>query len=265
MERLVGYLGRETLALLASAGRVGGLISSTGYWTFLAPLRWRRAIRWGSALDQAVKMGVEAVPIVFLITFSTGLIIAMQSAYQLRRFGALVFTANLVGVAMTRELAPLITAIVVAGRSGSAIAAELGTMKVSEEVDALNTMGLNPVRFLVVPRMLALVLVLPCLTVFADFMGIFGGLVLAVTQLELGSARYLNQTVEALVLADFLTGLVKSFVFALIIGQVGCYQGLRVEGGAGGVGRNTTASVVASIFLIILADLIFTALFYFTG
>jgi phospholipid/cholesterol/gamma-HCH transport system permease protein len=211
-----------------------------------------------------VRIGVNSVPIVGVITFFVGLIIAMQAAYQLKRFGATIYVADLVGVSMTRELGPLITAIIIAGRSGSAIAAELGTMKVGEELDALKTMALNPVGFLVVPRTLAMIIVLPCLTVLADFLGIAGGFVLAITNLKLSFVAYFNQTATAILLKDFITGLVKSFFFAIIIAQIGAYEGFSVQGGAEGVGKSTTASVVVSIFMIIVADLLFTSLFYST-
>jgi phospholipid/cholesterol/gamma-HCH transport system permease protein len=188
----------------------------------------------------------------------------MQAAYQLERFGATIFVANLVAVSITRELGPLLTAIIIAGRSGSAIAAEIGTMKVAEEIDALRTMGLNPIQFLVVPRTMAMMIMLPCLVILADLVGIFGGYVIAVLSLDIGTIRYYNQTAGALVMKDLITGLVKTEFFALIISAIGCYEGFMVEGGAEGVGKSTTASVVISIFLIIAADVFFTALFYST-
>ena len=190
------------------------------------------------------------------------MIVALQSAYQLQRMGAVNLVANLVAVIVTRELAPLLTAIVVAGRFGSAIAAELATMKVSQEIDALTVMGIDPVSFLVVPRVLALLISLPCLTVFADLVGILGGLVVAVGSLGLGMSAYVTDSVDALRLEDIVTGLVKAVSFAGIIGLVGCHQGLGTRGGAEEVGRATTASVVRSIVLIIAADLFVTALFY---
>jgi phospholipid/cholesterol/gamma-HCH transport system permease protein len=211
-----------------------------------------------------VRIGVNSVPIVGIISFFVGLIIAMQAAYQLARFGATIYVADLVGVSVTRELGPLITAIIIAGRSGSAIAAEIGTMKVSEEIDALSTMALNPIGFLIVPRTLAMIVVVPCLTILSDFLGIAGGFVLAVFNLKLPFIAYFNQTATAILFKDFLTGLVKSFFFAIIIAQIGAYQGFSVQGGAEGVGKSTTASVVSSIFLIIVADLVFTMLFFST-
>lgn len=263
MRHPAGQTGRNVVMFLVHVARIFSQTCQTVSWIFIGPLRGNK-IRWTFASTQIVRMGVESIPIVSIIAFSTGLIIAMQAAYQLEQFGALIYVADLVGVSMCRELGPLITAIVVSGRSGSAIAAEIGTMKVSEEIDALQTMALNPIGFLVVPRTLAMMFVLPCLTVIADFVGIAGGFVLAVTNLQLSFVAYFNETVNAIVAKDFLTGLVKSFFFALIIAQVGAFQGFRVKGGAEGVGKSTTASVVTSIFLVILADLLFTMLFYST-
>jgi len=204
------------------------------------------------------------LPIVCLIAFFVGLIIAMQSAYQLKQFGAIIYVANLTAVSITRELAPLLTAIVITGRSGSAITAEIGTMKVSEEIDALTTMGLNTISYLVVPKTLAMLIMLPCLTIIADFIGILGGYFISIATLDIASIRYVNQTVSALAFKDVFGGLVKSVFFALIIAVIGCYEGLNVEGGAEGVGKSTTKSVVTSIFLIIAADVFFTGLFYAT-
>jgi phospholipid/cholesterol/gamma-HCH transport system permease protein len=197
-----------------------------------------------------------------LIAFFVGLIIAMQSAYQLAKFGASVYVADLVAVSITRELAPLLTAIVVAGRSGSAITAEIGTMKVSEEIDALKTMGFNPISFLVVPRTLAMMIMLPSLTIVADLIGIIGGYVISMATLDVTSLRYVNQTVAALTMKDLASGLTKSFFFAMIIAIIGSHEGFKVKGGADGVGKSTTRSVVTSIFLIIAADVFFTALFF---
>ena len=224
-----------------------------------------KGFRWPATFRQMVRIGVESLPIVFLIAGSVGMIVALQAATQLRRVGATIYVADLVGVSLTRELGPLMTAIIIAGRSGSAIAAELGTMKVSEEVDALTAMGLDPVEFLAIPRIVAMVVMLPCLTILADVIGILGGVTVAWVSLEIPVGNYLEQTLRALMLKDILSGLIKSGVFAVIIAGVGCYQGFRVEGGAEGVGRRTTASVVASIFLIIAADLIFTLIFYVLG
>jgi phospholipid/cholesterol/gamma-HCH transport system permease protein len=258
----LGRLGRWGLGLPGRAHFVIRLILDSLYWTFVAPFAGK-GLRVGNTFEEMVKVGVNAVPIVALISFSIGLIVAMQSAYQLQHFGAMIFTADLVAVAQTRELGPLMTAIVVAGRSGSGIAAEIGTMKVGEEIDALRSMGFNPVKFLVVPKLLALAIMVPCLNLLADLIGIGGGILMGVVNLDLGFARYLNRTLDALAMKDIITGLIKSVVFAQLIGITGCYMGFIVEGGAEGVGRRTTQSVVVSIFLIILADAVFTALFYY--
>ncbi|NLP09112.1 ABC transporter permease [bacterium] len=256
-------MGRRTFTLVGGLGRMGQFTRTTLRGMLVDP--WRgRAIRWGAAFEQMVRIGVASLPIVVTISFIVGLIIAMQSAYQLQRFGAVIFVADLVGVSVTRELAPLMTAILVTGRSGSAIAAEIGSMKVAEELDALNAMALHPIRFLVVPRTLAMMIVLPCLTVIADLLGILGGMVLGVTMLDISWIAYFNETAEALTLKDFLSGLIKSFFFAIIIALVGAFEGFHVAGGAEGVGKATTTAVVRSIFLIILADMVFTALFYST-
>jgi len=264
VKNTLGATGRTVLNYLGHVSRLVDLTKDTLFWALVAPWKGRGRIRWKSTIHQMVLIGFNSIPIVAIICFFVGLIMAMQAAYQLERFGASIYVADLVGVSMTRELGPLLTAIIVAGRSGSAIAAEIGTMKVNEEIDALQTMGLNPVNFLVVPRLLALLIVLPCLSLIADVVGILGGFFLAVFNLNISFIRYFNQTAEALVLKDVITGLVKTGFFATIIAQVGSYQGFIVEGGAEGVGKSTTTSVVTSIFLIIIADLITTMIFYST-
>lgn len=236
----------ELIELLHDTMRVGWLV-----------LRGKRKAPTSATIEQAVLIGVDAVMIVCLLSFLLGLIIAFQSAWQLREFGANIYVANLVGISMTREFGPMMTAIMLAGRSGSAIAAELGTMKVSEEIDALHVMGIEPVRFLVLPRLAALSVVQPALTLMADFVGIAGGFVIGVLMLDLSTNVYLEQTIGAVELPDFLHGILKSVVFAWIIGITACYSGLKIEGGAAGVGRAATKSVVTSIFLIIVADSIF--------
>jgi len=259
--KLFGRIGRPTLSFLEQLGKVTNLASQTFYWTFVAPFKGK-GLRWKSTVEQMVRMGFESLPIVITISFFVGLIIAMQSAYQLKQFGATIYVADLVAVSILRELSPLLTAIVVTGRSGSAIAAEIGTMKVSEEIDALQTMGFNPIKFLVVPKTLALLIMLPMLTIISDFVGILGGYIISMASLQITSARFINQTIAALTFRDLSSGLVKSFFFALIISKIGAYEGFNVEGGAEGVGKSTTRSVVASIFLIIAADVFFTALFF---
>jgi phospholipid/cholesterol/gamma-HCH transport system permease protein len=259
---VVGTTGRLTLNAAYAVCRACVLIVDTLNWTFVQPLRGK-GLRVRSAVLHFVQFGVNSLPIVGLISFLIGAIMAMQSAYQLARFGATQYIANLVGVAAIRELAPLMTAILLAGRSGSAITAEIGTMKVAEEIDALEVMGINPTKFLVIPKFLAMLFAIPCLTVLATFIMILGGYALSVGVLHVDSGVYLSNTGHALSMKDFATGFTKSVFFAVVICLVGVYRGFQVEGGAEGVGRMTTSSVVTSIFLIIIVDLVFTALFFF--
>jgi phospholipid/cholesterol/gamma-HCH transport system permease protein len=262
MVEVFGATGRVALNALYGCARVCVLIVDTFVWLVVAPVR-RKGLRVRSAVEHFVEYGVGSLPIVSLICFLVGAIIAMQSAYQLARFGAMRYIADLVGVSAMRELAPLMTAILIAGRSGSAITAEIGTMKVAEEIDALEVIGLNPIKFLVVPAFLGMLLALPCVTILAMAIMILGGLALSTLVLGLDAVAYLGQTADALVGKDLVTGMVKSVFFALAICWVGVYRGFQVEGGAAGVGRKTTASVVTSITAIIVIDMIFTALFYF--
>lgn len=261
-ESLAG-LGRTAIEAAATVRACADLAREIFYWTFIAPWRRMRSnIRWESAIEQGVRIGWEAILIVVVINLFVGMISALQSASLLKQFGQLLLVANAVALSMTRELGPLLTAIIVAGRSGSAFTAEIGSMKMAEEVDALTTMGLNPVRFLMVPRVLAMMISLPILTLIADFTGIFGGWVVAVSIIDLGSWQYIRHTVDAIDMMDVMRGFTKSVVFAFLIAMTGCYLGIKVEGGAEGVGRSTTNSVVVSIFLIIFANLIFTAIFF---
>ena len=231
-------------------------------WTIVAPLRGK-GLRIKSAIESFVEFGVRSLPIVGMICFLVGVIIALQSSYTLAKWGANRFIATLVAVSALREMAPLMTAVIITGRSGSAITAEIGTMKVGEEIDALDVMGLNPVKYLVVPKFLAMILAVPCVTVLAMFIMIVGGYVASVLIVGVDPVIYINQTIDSLVEKDLVTGLVKSVFFGIAICWVGVYRGLQVEGGAEGVGKKTTSSVVTSIFLIILVDLVFTVLFYY--
>lgn len=225
--------------------------------------RHPRQIRWRETWVYMERAGVDGVPIVVLVSFLMGLITAFQAAIQLQQFGADVFVANLVGLSITRELAPLMTAILAAGRSGAAFAAEIGTMKVSEEVDALTTMGLDRTRFLVTPKVLALVCMLPCLTMIANAVGILGGLVVAVAGMDLPAQVYFRQLRSAVTSWDVLSGLVKTVAFAVLVAGVGCLRGFQATTGAESVGRITTSAIVAGIFLIILADAVFTVIFHY--
>lgn len=240
---VLGFFGE----MLISAGRV---------------LRRPRTANWRELWPTMERTGADAVPIVLLINFLIGFVMAFQGAVQLKQFGANIFVADLVGLALARELGPLMTAIIVCGRSGAAFAAELGTMKVSEEIDALRTMGFGPMRFLVLPRALALMLVMPALTLIADLVGIIGGLFVGLISLNLTFSGYFYETQSAVTVWDVFSGLIKSVVFALVIALISCQQGLATSGGAEGVGRRTTASVVATLFALILVDAAFTILFY---
>jgi len=232
------------------------------YWSF-SGIFHKKGQREGSFVQQCLLIGVNALPIVGLISFLIGLILALQSAAQLRQFGANIFVADLIGIAMLREMGPIMTAIVVAGRSGSAIASEIATMVVTADLAALKTMALNPIRFVMVPKFHAILVTMPLLTILADLIGIFGGFIIGVTYLQLSPQAFVNELMTVLILKDVFTGLFKSFIFAGIIVIVGCYQGLHVTGGSEGVGRVTTASVVASIFFVIVADSIMGLIFYF--
>lgn len=211
------------------------------------------------------RTGADAVPIVVLINFLIGFVMGFQGANSLRQFGANIFVADLVGLSVTRELAPLMTAIIICGRSGAAFAAELGSMKVAEEIDALRTMGFGPYRYLVFPRMFGLILVVPLLVLLADFVGILGGLVVGVIDLGVGPRAYLNETVNAVHVWDVVSGLIKSVAFATAIAVIACQQGFATSGGAEGVGRRTTTAVVASLFSLIVIDAIFTVIYRVFG
>jgi phospholipid/cholesterol/gamma-HCH transport system permease protein len=257
-------IGRATIDGLAYVGQLARLTGEATREIFIAPAQGR-AERYRRTVHQAMAVGVECLPILSLITFFIGTILALQSAYELRRFGAMGFVANAVAISLTRELGPLITAVVVIGRSGSAFAAEIGTMKVSEEIDALETMALDPVRFLVAPKLVAMLLMMPCLTTWADFMGITGGAIFGVTNAGFTITTYYQATLDALQSRDIVTGLIKSIMFGVVITAVGCQEGFLTGAGSEEVGRSTTTAVVKSIFLVILVDFIFTALFYVTG
>lgn len=222
-------------------------------------------IRWDDFPYQFLRAGVNAIPIVLLILFLIGLITGYQGAIQLEKYGADIYIADLVGVSITRELSPLMVAIIVAGRSGSAFAAEIGTMKVSEEIDALKSMGFDVFAFLIMPRLLAVAIAMPFLTMLADLTGIIGGMVSGLAELNITMTGYFNELNLVLWYSDILTGLLKSIVFGVIIAAVGCYRGLQVSGGAESVGQYTTASVVTSIFLIIVTNAIFTIFFQSIG
>jgi phospholipid/cholesterol/gamma-HCH transport system permease protein len=261
---LTETIGEATINGLAYVGSLAKLSGGAARAVVIDPFRGRK-IRFSRAIHQAMSVGVGAIPIVSLISLFVGTILALQGAYQLRKLGALQLIASAVAIVMTRELGPLMTAIVVIGRSGSAFAAEIGTMKVNEEIDALETMALEPVHFLVAPKFMAMAVMMPCLTTWADFMGVVGGGLFGVTNAGFTWATYFRATLDALVLRDIVTGLIKSVMFGLVITAVGCQEGFSTGLGSEEVGRSTTAAVVKSIFLVVAVDLVFTAIFYFTA
>jgi phospholipid/cholesterol/gamma-HCH transport system permease protein len=261
---LVAQIGESVTNGFAYLGELATLGGRAAYYTFVGPFQGR-PLRLQRAMSQAMDVGVRALPILSLITFFIGLILALQAAYELRKFGALDLVATAVAVSMTRELGPLITAIVVIGRSGSAFAAEIGTMKVTEEIDALETMAISPIHFLVTPKFLAMMVMLPCLTIWANSMGVLGGALFGVAQADFTWGRYVRASIDALFLRDLTSGLIKSVMFGITITAVGCLEGLNTGAGAEQVGRSTTRAVVMSIFLVVVVDLVFTLLFFFIG
>lgn len=260
----VARLGKATIE---AAGNARDLLAFLGHTVIvlgrvlLRPAR----LRFTATVYHMQKTGMDALPIVGLLSFLIGVVMAYQGADQLERFGAEIFTVNLVGIAVLRELGILLTAIIVAGRSGSAFTAQIGTMKVNEEVDALRTIGLDPMEVLVVPRILALVLVLPLLTFYADIMGLIGGALMAALALDITVVQFLERLRSAVTTDTFFVGLVKAPVFAFIIAMVGCFEGLQVTSSAESVGTRTTRSVVEAIFLVIVLDALFSIFFSFIG
>jgi phospholipid/cholesterol/gamma-HCH transport system permease protein len=221
--------------------------------------------RWRATVRQMLEIGVDALPMVGLMAICSGFILALQGASELRRFGALHYVIELVAVGFTRELGPLLTAIAVSGRSGSAFAAEIGTMKVTEEIDSLRVMDLEPVEFLLAPKYLAAIIAVPCLSVVSNLCGILAGGLFMFFSTHLGLMLYFHYVLTTIQMHDVVAGLIKSVVFATIIAHVGCLEGFRVRGGPDAVGRSTTTAVVRSTFLVIVADAVFTAIFYFSG
>jgi phospholipid/cholesterol/gamma-HCH transport system permease protein len=251
------HFGAGCLDIFEGAGGIALLFMNT------CVLMISKKIRWKATFDQMNKIGVMSLPLVFLTSLFTGMVLALQSAYQLRLFSAEQFTSDLISVSLCRELGPVLTSMVVAGRVGASIAAELGTMKVTEQVDALKALATNTVQYLVVPRFIAALFMLFILTIYADVIGMFGGYLIAVFKLGMSSNMYIHRGFKALLVKDVVTGLVKAFFFGGIISVVGCYFGFTARGGAEGVGRATTLAVVVSLVMVIASDALFTAIFYF--
>jgi phospholipid/cholesterol/gamma-HCH transport system permease protein len=260
-ESVIARLGEGTYNYYQSFKDFILLLADITYFGIIASFKTKLR-RKGEVLRQSVFIGADALPIIALIAFLIGFILALQSANQLRQFGANIYVADLVAVAMVSEMGPLITAIMVAGRSGSSIAAEIATMQVTEEIDALRSMGINPAPYLFVPKTLAIVMMLPLLTILANLIGIFGGGVIGYLSLDIQWSHYFNEVLSVLRYKEIVTSIVKSLVFAVLIVISAIHFGLRVKGGAEGVGKATTASVVTTIFLVIVADSILGLFFY---
>jgi len=250
-------VGKKVMGFFSFMGGLSSLTAQSFYLTFVPPFKRYRII------EQMKKAGYDSLPIVSLVALFIGFIFALQMAYFMQRLGSEIYIASLVALALVRELGPVITALVVAGRVGAAITAELGSMQVTEQIDALETLATNPIKYLVVPRFLALAVVMPLLTLYADAVGIFGSYLICVNKLGISSNMYIRFTFDALLFKDLFTGLFKTIFFGMIIALVSCYEGFNVEGGAEGVGQATMRSVVITFIMIIIADCFFTALFYF--
>lgn len=264
--RPLAAVGARTIAFLQFLGALGYLLRDTARSAprgLLAP-RGRR-LAWQNLWAQMVRVGVRSVPIVMLVLFCIGAILALQTAPVLKEYGALSQVANIISVAVFREMGPLVSSIVLTGFAGASIAAEIGTMVVSEEIEALESEAINPIRFLVLPRVLATTIMTVCVAVIGDLTGILGGLVVATELLGISRVQYVHRTFEAVKVSDFATGLIKSAVFGILISGLACLLGLRVTGGAQGVGVATTRTVVLTIVALISVDLMFTAFFYYYG
>lgn len=257
-------IGRTVIQWNAILTEFVQLLGEAVYWIVVGPFRGKR-VSMKSTFAQMMFMGVQSILIVFFVCFFTGIVLAMQAAPQLSKMGAVFYVASLVSIAICRELGPVLTALVIAGRVGAAITAEIGSMKVNEQIEALDTMAINPVRYLIVPKLLSLFLMLPCLTIIGDVAGMYGGFVVGVKSLHIHSGLYIQTAAKFLTTKDIYTGLSKALVFAVIITMVGAYHGLKTRGGAVGVGKATTLSVVTSFILIIVADSIMTAFYFFSG
>ena len=265
---------RRRPGLIESLGRstADGLVQGRSFVVFLgrattatvASLVHPRSVRWGDMLAIAEEAGAGALPIVALVSFLVGVILAFQAGIAMRQFGATLYVADLLGIAITRELGPLMMAIMLTGRSGAAFAAELGTMKVNEEIDAVETMGLDPVRFLVVPRILAGIAVAPVLATFSDVVGIAGGAAV-MPAFGIPLIAYFNEVIAVTTITDFVGGIVKSFIFGIIVAGIGCLRGLQTKSGAAAVGLSTTSAVVSGIVLIVVVDGIFAVVYYYLG
>jgi len=265
MANVLEITGKRTLNYLEYLGSL-----NIQLWATLRSMRTALPLvgnrhRWRTAVSQMLDIGVNALPMIALLAMCSGFILAMQGASELRRFGALRYVIDLVAVGFTRELGPLLTAVAVSGRSGSAFAAEIGTMAVTEEIDALKVMAFEPVEFVLAPKYVAALIAVPCLTVVANFFGILAGGLFMLFSTHLSLPLYFHYVMNSVSLHDVVTGMIKSLAFATIVVHVGCLEGFRVRGGSDAVGRSTTTAVVRSTFLVVVADAVFTTIFYFIG
>jgi phospholipid/cholesterol/gamma-HCH transport system permease protein len=249
-------IGVKTTKFIEEIGKISLLFIQTIKWSLRPPLGFR------NILKQMEEVGVRSIPVVLITAVSTGMVLALQSHTGFKRFNAESLVGTVVALSMTRELGPVLTALIVAGRAGAAMAAELGTMRVTEQIDALSTMAANPIKYLIVPRLLAGMLMLPILTIFSDAVGIAGGYFVAVQVLNVNPVVYLRRTTDFLEYDDIYGGLLKAFVFGIIIATVSCYKGFNTEGGAEGVGKATTGAVVLSSMLILISDYFLTAMLF---
>ncbi len=254
------HIGMSVTTTLKEANDLLSFVGEVSL-VFVVSIAHPQHIRWRPILFNIREAGFNAIPIVGILAFLLGVVVAYQSADQLRHYGANIFVVDLIGISMLREFAPLIAAIIIAGRSGSAYAAQIGTMSVTEEIDAMRVLGIVPIEMLVLPKLIGMIISLPLLTVWADTLGIFGGMLTASAQLDVGFADFVGRLVKAIEMTTYTVGLGKAFVFAIIITMIGCFQGFRTKGGPENVGRQTTRSVVQSIFLVIVADSLFSVLF----
>jgi phospholipid/cholesterol/gamma-HCH transport system permease protein len=239
-------------------------LSLRAFGALFAPLFGGKGWRLSSLFTQMVSIGVASMPTVCLANFLLGIVLAIQGAGQFAKLGATDLVANLVAFSVLREIGPLITAVIVIGRSGSSITAELGTMKVAEEIEALNVMGIDPIQFLVVPRLLSMIIMMPVLTILGEGVGLFAGWLISVTSLHLDPIFYVTNSIAAVEQKDLFSGLLKAIIFGAVVGTVGCYYGIQVEGGAEGVGKATTKSVVTCLTSMLAADALLTTLLYFS-
>lgn len=260
IESALGLGGRAILELFEEVGQFSFLVRSSALWFLRSKVEWRQA------LTQMMRIGVESLPVTAMTTFFTGMVLALQSGASSKHFfNEPLFVGTVVSFAMVMELSPVMTSLVVSGRAGAAIAAELGTMKVTEQIDALYTLGTDPIRYLVIPRVLAFLAVLPFLVVISDFTGTFGGFVVARAKYNIPTNVYWHDIVDNMEIRHFMHGYLKTFVFAMVISFVSCFKGITTHGGAEGVGKSTTSAVVTSMILVLVLDYFVTAVLVAVG